>query len=143
MDSMVTAIETLHQKGIVHGDVKLENMLLDGQNKVRLCDFAEARFMGEDEEQWEGISTWHYEAPSRRQKAEALGGCLPPPVAEDDLYGLGLSIWALNTGKIPFEDLSMDDTALHEVLLQGGTVDVSAVADEPVPRRHRFRAAAG
>ncbi|KAH7308016.1 kinase-like domain-containing protein [Stachybotrys elegans] len=133
-DSMINAVETLHEKGIVHGDIKLENMLLDEKGSVLLCDFAEARVMGEDEDEWEGQTTWHYISPARRRKIESLGS-IPPPVPEDDMYGLGLSIWALYTKRVPLEDIALDDIALGEVLLKGETVDVSAVTDEPARER--------
>jgi hypothetical protein len=129
MHQMVSVVRKLHDKGIVHGDMKLENMLLDNQGKVRLCDFGEARYVDEDEAIWEGHSTWHYESPNRLVRGERLGQDPPPPIIEDDLYSLGLSIWELYTGKITFEDLRMDDMGLKEKQREGETVDVDEVHD--------------
>lgn len=125
---MIEAVEALHMKGIVHGDVKLENMLLDSEGHVKLCDFEEGLFEHEDEETWEGNVTEHYVSPNRRRKEEDLGQ-FPPPTKEDDLYGLGLSIWALCTGHIPFEEIARDDVALGEVQLRGDTVDINLIDD--------------
>lgn len=63
MHQMIWLVQRLHAKRIVHGDLKLENMLLDDQGNLRLCDFAEGRYVDEDEHVWEGMSTWHYESP--------------------------------------------------------------------------------
>ena len=102
MNGMVSCVLALHARGIAHGDIKLANMLLCSDGKVRLCDFAEARPLNEDLAAWEeGTVTVNYTSPHRCQ---ARVGYSPdsPPVVEDDLYALGLSIWELYTGKVPF-----------------------------------------
>ncbi|KAK3293174.1 kinase-like domain-containing protein [Chaetomium fimeti] len=133
MYQMVSAVQRLHTKRVVHGDLKLENMLLDNQGKLRLCDFAEGRYVDEDESLWEGSSTWHYESPNRLLRGEQVGMDPAPPTTEDDLYGLGLSIWHLYTGKMPHEDLLGDDLGLKERQRNGETVDVAKV-DDPEAR---------
>ncbi|KAH8781370.1 kinase-like domain-containing protein [Diaporthe sp. PMI_573] len=128
---MVHAVEKIHEKHIIHGDIKLDNMLLDRQGHLRLCDFEEGLFEDEDEETWNGNVTWHYVSPNRRHREEQLGHDAPPRI-EDDIYGLGLSIWALYTGKIPFEEIAEDDLGLREVLLRGDTVDVELIDDDEI-----------
>jgi len=130
MHQMIHAVERLHSKRIVHGDMKLENMLLDNQGKLRLCDFAEGRYVDEDEHIWDGNSTLHFESPNRLLRAQQFGRDPPPPIIEDDLYGLGLSIWQLYTGKTPHEDLAGDDLDLKEKQQNGETVNVAEVHDE-------------
>ncbi|KAG8158010.1 hypothetical protein KVR01_012282 [Diaporthe batatas] len=128
---MIEAIKTLHNRHIIHGDVKLENMLLDAEGHVKLCDFEEGLFEDEDEDVWEGSVTLHYLSPNRTRRGDDLG-CDAPPRKEDDIYGLGLSIWSLYTGQIPFEEIARDDVALAEVVLPGGTVDVNLIDDEEI-----------
>lgn len=129
MYQMIHTVQRLHSKGIIHGDIKLENMLLDNQGKLRLCDFAEGRLVDEDDDIWEGNSTWHYESPNRLRRGERMGCSLAPPIFEDDLYGLGLSIWHLCTGKMPHEDMAGDDLGLKERQRNGETVNVAEVDD--------------
>lgn len=129
MYQMIQVLQQLHDKEIIHGDIKLENVLLDDQGKVRFCDFAEGRYVSEDETLWEGATTWHYESPNRRIRGEESGCYPPPPIFEDDLYGLGLSIWQLYTGKVPNEDVAGDDLGMREMQLKGETVDVAEVED--------------
>ena len=129
MHQMIRIVERLHTKRIIHGDMKLDNMLLDNQGLVRLCDFGEGRYIDEDERIWNGASTMHFESPNRFQRAERSERDPPPPTVEDDLYGLGLSIWQLHTGKIPHGDVAGDDLELKERQRKGQTVDVTAVQD--------------
>jgi serine/threonine protein kinase len=129
MHQMVRVVQNLHDKHIVHGDMKLDNMPLDTQGNVRLCDFAEGRSTSEPEGVWEGMTTWHYESPNRRRRGEQLGRDTPPPIIEDDLFGLGLSIWQLFTGRVPHGDMVQDDMGLREKQLRGETVDVTEVDD--------------
>jgi hypothetical protein len=129
MHQMIRVVQNLHGKHIVHGDMKLDNMLLDTQGNVRLCDFAEGRSMSEPEGVWEGMTTWHYESPNRRRRGEQLGRDTLPPIIEDDLFGLGLSIWQLFTGRVPHGDMVQDDIGLREKQLRGETVDVTEVDD--------------
>ncbi|KAH6848163.1 kinase-like domain-containing protein [Chaetomium sp. MPI-CAGE-AT-0009] len=133
MHQMVSTVQRLHAKRIVHGDLKLENMVLDNQGKLRLCDFAEGRYVDEDEGVWDGMSTWHCESPNRLLRGEQMGIDPSPPIIEDDLYGLGLSIWQLYTGKIPHGDTAGDDVGLKEKQRKGETVDIAEV-DDPEAR---------
>jgi serine/threonine protein kinase len=130
MHQMIRTVQQLHSKRIVYGDVKLENMLLDNLGRLRLCDFCEARYVDEDEHVWDGSSTLHFESPNRLLRAQQFGRDPPPPIMEDDLYGLGLSIWQLYTGKIPHEDVAGDDLELKEKQSNGKTVNVAAVHDQ-------------
>ncbi|KAK4103152.1 kinase-like protein [Parathielavia hyrcaniae] len=134
MHQMIRLVERLHdEKRIVHRDLKPDNMLLDKQGKLRLCDFAEGRYVDEDLLEWEGATTWHYESPNRLWRGQQMRMCLPPPTIEDDVYALGLSIWSLYTGKVPNDDLVGDDDGLKERQQQRGTVDVAEV-DDPEAR---------
>ncbi|KAL2126639.1 hypothetical protein VTI74DRAFT_484 [Chaetomium olivicolor] len=129
MHQMIRIVERLHTKHIIHGDVKLENMPLDNHGPVRLCDFGEGRYIDEDERIWHGASTMHFESPNRLQRARQSRRDPPPPTVEDDMYGLGLSIWQLYTEEIPHGDVAGDDLKLKERQRKGETVDVATVQD--------------
>lgn len=71
------------------------NILLLAEGRVRLCDFAEGRYIDEDEGLWVGRTTWHFGSPDRRIKREEMGQYPPPPTVEDDLFNFVLSTWQL------------------------------------------------
>jgi serine/threonine protein kinase len=133
MRQIIHTVQRIHVKRIIHGDVKLENMLLNSQGRLRLCDFGEARCEDEEEHLWEGNSTWHFESPNRLRRGERMGWDPAPPTGEDDLYGLGLSIWQLYTGKVPHGDIAGDDLGLKERQRYGETVDVAEIDDLEAP----------
>jgi hypothetical protein len=70
-----------------------------------------------------------FESPNRLQRAEQSRRDPPPPIVEDDLYGLGLSIWQLHTGEIPHREVAGDDLELKERQRERRTVDVAVVQD--------------
>jgi serine/threonine protein kinase len=126
MDQMISVVLALHRKGVIHGDIKPANMLLYLDGKLRPCDFAEARRINEDLDSWDGGTTDNFMSPLRCRNWP--DGSDPPPTIEDDLYALGLSIWELFTGKIPFENDYIDD--ILNTVKAGQTVDVNEVKEE-------------
>lgn len=99
------ALDHIHRRGIVHGDVKADNIMLTVENGevsagarrrrvARLLDFGLARRPGgEDEDEISGSP--HYLAPER-----AAGG--PPSVAAD-IYALGVLGYLMLSGTLPFD----------------------------------------
>jgi len=105
------ALDHIHKSGIVHGDVKAENIMLVAEppgvtgtrrrRMVRLLDFGLARRHGSRDEQVSG--TPHYLAPER-----ATGGSA---TRATDIYALGVLGYLLFTRTLPF------DGALMEILM--------------------------
>lgn len=91
------AIGYAHVQGIVHGDVKPANVLVDRDQRVVVTDFGLAQFMGEIAGK-----------PGRRRTIGGTEGYIAPevrqgatPTPEADIYGLGALLWALVTGRPP------------------------------------------
>ncbi|KAK2877755.1 hypothetical protein FQN49_001231 [Arthroderma sp. PD_2] len=126
MEQIISIVHELHSKGIIHGDVKPANFLLCADGRLRMCDFSESLRVDEDPSEWEGVTTTNYVSPYRTKNWPDLTD--PPPTIEDDLYGVGVTIWELYTGKVPFEDWYIDDIMWR--LHRGETVDVNEVEDE-------------
>lgn len=77
------AIEYLHMKKIVHRDLKLENLLLDENGNIKLCDFGfSVRVLRKDDLRSTYCGTLEMMAP------EMLGS---------QKYGSSVDIWALGT----------------------------------------------
>lgn len=104
---MISAIQELHGKGNAHGDIKPANMLICSDGQIRLCDFTEVRPRDEVFGDGEGMTTLIIFL--RCQNMDYASEWDPAPVEEDDLFALGLGIWQLRKGDVPFGDVYMDD----------------------------------
>jgi hypothetical protein len=95
------ALEAAHAAGIVHRDVKPDNVLGAGPGRVKLTDFGIAKWAGAEVKTATGVvlGTPVYLAP------EAIKGDAVGPSA--DLYALGVMLHELLCGKPPFEDESV------------------------------------
>jgi serine/threonine-protein kinase len=101
LGQVADALDHVHRKGIVHGDVKADNIMLaaDKSNArrrqvVRLLDFGLARRPdGRTEEHISGSP--HYIAPER-----AMGGAVS---VSADVYAIGVLGYLLLTGSVPFD----------------------------------------
>jgi serine/threonine protein kinase len=124
MAQMIDLVERLHEKGFLHGDLKLANFLMGSDGRIRLSDFEEAQRI-EEATAWPR-ATPGYRPPWRviadwRNQSEVLS-------LDDDYYGLGCAIWELFTGQRVFEDLDTIE-AENEVIPNGVIVDINEAKD--------------
>ena len=95
-EGMVAAVTHLHRQGVVHGDIKLENMLWDDA-RLRLCDFGCARYVSKEEIERIG-----------RQCLRARRGSLPyaaPEMFTKNQYdGFAADVWSLGVSMVAFQE---------------------------------------
>ncbi|MBK9968477.1 MAG: serine/threonine protein kinase [Holophagales bacterium] len=104
------ALAYLHAQGVIHRDVKPSNLLLDARGSVRLADFGLARPVGEAFDLTRtalSIGTPGYMSPEQI-RGEPLGPAT-------DLYGVGVTLFELLTGKQPFDGASAFEVARKHV----------------------------
>ena len=95
---MALAIKYLHSYGIVHRDLKLENiMMTDGSEEAsaKIVDFGLAKIIGPTETALEPFGTLGYVAPEVLKKDPYSFSC--------DLWSFGCIIYAMLSGCLPFD----------------------------------------
>ena len=97
----------LHSKGIAHRDIKLENILLDLNNIVKICDFVVGKITQKGQKLLDQCGTPVYMAPEIVQ-GDGYEGF---PV---DVWSAGVALYIMLSGNIPFNrDKTHDLIALH------------------------------
>ena len=106
---LVGAVVYVHNLSCVHRDLKLENILLDKHENVKLCDFGFTRdYEGKSSYLQTFCGTICYSAPEML-KGEKYAG------EKVDVWSLGIILYALLTGELPFDD-DDDMVTKHKVL---------------------------
>ncbi len=89
------SLQYLHKKKILHCDLKSQNILLNDDWTVKICDFGLARYKEKFQKDNHGkIGTPHWMAPEilRGEKYEEAA----------DVYSFGVILWEMLTGDIPY-----------------------------------------
>ena len=99
-----------HEHGLVHRDVKPQNVLLSENGSVKVTDFGIARSLDVEHgvtQTGTVVGTGEYLAPE-----QASGGAVSPA---SDVYSLAVVLWEMLTGRVPFEGDNFVAVALRHV----------------------------
>ena len=134
---ILAAVDHAHRNGIVHRDIKPQNILVNTQGRVKVADFGIAR-----------LKTTHTGAIEEGQGQQALGSVhyFSPEQArgemadeKSDIYSVGVVLYEMLTGAVPFEGDNSVSIALKHLnetpqSMRERQPDVSKALDEVVMR---------
>ena len=114
---ILSALDYIHSKSIIHCDIKPQNIILLQNGSIKVADFGIARLNsmidGANEKSDVAVGTVYYVSPEQAQGKR--------PGKESDLYSLGVMLYELITGSLPF---------YHENATEVAKMQISK---EPVP----------
>ncbi len=108
MTQILRAVQHAHDKGIVHRDIKPQNIILLSSGNIKVTDFGIARFSRSETRTLteQAIGSVHYIAPEQA-KGEYTD-------EKADIYSLGVVLYEMLSGEVPFEA----DSAVSVALMQ-------------------------
>lgn len=113
---ILDALSQAHEYGIIHRDVKPQNVIVTDRGKAKLTDFGIAREAKASTSTFSGkkvLGSVHYISPEQAKNAVAT--------EESDLYSVGVTLYEMLTGTVPFTS----DSAV--------TIALMHIQDKPTP----------
>lgn len=106
---VLRGLDHAHSKGIVHRDIKPHNIMLMADGTVKITDFGIARFSRSETAAMSdhAIGSVHYISPEQARGEDAD--------ARTDIYSVGVMLYEMLTGKVPFEADTPSSVALKQI----------------------------
>ncbi len=106
---ILDALQAAHEKGIVHRDIKPQNIMVMQSGLIKVADFGIARLPDSDRFRIKGraVGTVHYISPEQATSKSVDG--------RSDLYSLGIVMYEMLTGKLPFDGEDASRVASRQV----------------------------
>ena len=108
---ILSALSYIHSKGIVHCDIKPQNIILLPNGNIKVADFGIARLdamLDNSKEKSDvALGTVYYVSPEQAQGKA--------PQAQSDIYSLGVMLYEAMTNRLPFVHDSVDEVARMQI----------------------------
>ncbi len=88
-------IQAAHEKGIIHRDIKPQNVIISTEGKVKVTDFGIAKAVSSNTINAEVMGSVHYTSPE-----QARNGMVS---YQSDIYSLGIVMYEMITGRVPYD----------------------------------------
>jgi len=100
-------LEAAHNNGVIHRDVKPQNIIISLDGKVKVADFGIARAANSDTINSSAMGSVHYSSPE-----QSRGGYSD---ARSDIYSMGITMFEMLTGRVPFDGDTTVEVALKHL----------------------------
>lgn len=95
LKELLEALSAVHQAGLIHRDIKPDNVLLNEQGQVQLCDFGIAKLAhGSESESGVAMGSRNYMSPEQKESAKHVK-------ASSDVYSVAALAYRMLTGQLP------------------------------------------
>ena len=101
---MAQGMSAAHQHNIIHRDIKPQNIIVSKDGKVKVADFGIARAASSNTQELRAVGSVHYISPEQA-RGEAVD-------ARSDIYSLGITMFEMVTGRLPFDGESTVSVAM-------------------------------
>ncbi len=118
---IILGIQHIHNHNIIHRDIKLDNILIDLDNKIKICDFGVSKRINNNDKIYEQCGTPTYIAPEILKGKGYVGYGV-------DVWSSGVVLYAMLSGTVPFKGNNLKD--LHDAIMKGNYKVINDVSNE-------------
>ena len=118
---IILALKCIHENNIVHRDIKLDNILIDLDNNIKICDFGVSRIVNKYDIMLEQCGTPAYIAPEILLNEGYKGFSV-------DIWSAGVVLYAMLSGTVPFKGKDLKE--LHDVIISGDYPPIKSISKE-------------
>ena len=104
---MCAGIGAAHAAGIIHRDIKPQNIIISKEGKVKVTDFGIAKAVTSNTISTNAMGSVHYTSPE-----QARGGFSDQ---KSDIYSIGITLYEMVTGQVPFDGDSTVSVAIKHL----------------------------
>ncbi len=110
LPQILDALDYLHGRGVVHGDLKPQNILVTRKGRIKIADFGLAHLQSDAQE---ATASLYFAGTANYASPEQCRGAFPD--ARSDLYSLGAVLYEACTGNVPFKGSTFYETLLKHI----------------------------